>query len=238
MNQKNIWLIVGLLTVAVIGVMSLQLKFILDSRTEKVTQFRNDVRNALKTVSDRIERSEDLVASRYLNGYSIQQSQRTPNGVAFQSSTVISTQPLNSPERVVAAKIKEELFFNLPFEERLDLGVIQRYLKQELPDIDYSYGVYSKAANSFVAYNNHFILPNENQTAYNFIKNSTYKVDLFINDLNGTPGFLAIHFPTENSLFGLVCGVFCYYLYFLWVLFWRVLLTRYSSFIGKRNCQK
>jgi two-component system, OmpR family, phosphate regulon sensor histidine kinase PhoR len=210
MNQKNIWLIVGLLTVAVIGVMSLQLKFILDSRTEKITQFRNDVRNALKTVSDRIERSEDMVASRYLNGYSIQQSQRTPNGVAFQSSTVISSQPLNSQERVVAAKIKEELFFNLPFDERLDLDIIQRYLKQELPDIDYSYGVYSKTANSFVLYNNHFILPNENQTAYNIIKNSPYKVDLFVNDLNGTPGYLAIYFPTENS--------------YIWAGLWGILL--------------
>ena len=60
MNQKIIGIIIGLLTVAVVGVMTLQIQFILDSRQEKEEQFNNHVRDALKKIADRMENMENL----------------------------------------------------------------------------------------------------------------------------------------------------------------------------------
>lgn len=213
MNQKVIWLITGLLSVAVVGVMSLQLKFILESREEKEKLFDNHIRNALKNVSKKIEDAEDFQVNQFANGYSIQQIERDSNSVVFRSTTVINNSPILPEDRYKALQVKQMQFAILPIEERLNLPLLDKSLKQEFAergiDIFYNYGVFSNSANSFIAYNNHFVFPQENQVSFASLKNSPYQVNLFPTDIN-SPGILAINFPTRDR--------------YIWAGLWNILV--------------
>lgn len=212
MNQKVIWLITGLLSVAVVGVMSLQLKFILESREEKEKLFDNHIRNALKNVAKKIEDAEDFQVNQFANGYSIQQIEKDSNSIIFRSTTV--TQPnLYPEEKFKALQIKQMQYAILPIEERLNLPLLDKALKQEFLErginIFYNYGVFSNSANSFIAYNNHFVFPQENQVSFWSLKNSEYQVNLFPTDIN-SPGTLAIVFPNKDR--------------YIWAGLWNILL--------------
>ena len=200
MNQKIIWLITGLLSIAVVGVMSLQLKFILESREEREKLFDNHIRNALKNVSKRIEDNEDLQVNQFANGYSIQHIQNDANGFSLSSTTIIQNSAVAPEEKLKALQVKQ-LRWAMPIEERVNLPLLDNSLKREFQErginIFYNYGVFSNVANSFIAYNNHFVFPQENQVAFNSLKNSEYQVNLFPTDIN-PPGMLAINFPSKD----------------------------------------
>ena len=142
MNQKIIWLITGLLTVAVIGVMSLQLKFILDSREEKENLFDNHIRNALKNVAKRIEDADYLMElGQFANGYS-------------------------RGEEIFKALEAKQIRSAISIDERINLPTLDKLLKMEFQErginIYYNYGIFSNSSNSFIAYNNHYVIPEEN----------------------------------------------------------------------------
>ena len=151
MNQKIIWLIIGLLTVSVIGVMSLQLKFILDGRAEKEEQFNYLVKGALNSVSEMIEKAEN---KQILNGYSIQHVEQTANGFTIKSASIVSTDPaVINQQRLEAGRFQEEMG-QKNIEDRINLPQLDGFLKQELASrgikVPFSYGVFSNKDNSFV----------------------------------------------------------------------------------------
>lgn len=213
MNQKIIWLITGLLTVAVIGVMSLQLKFILDSREEKEKLFDNHIRNALKNVAKRLEDAEDLQVNQFANGYSIQQIEGDSVSFSFKSTTIIPNQPIRPEEKYKALQVKQMMFAILPIDERVNLPLLDKLLKQEFLErginLFYNYGIFSNNSNSFIAFNNHYVFPQENQVAFSALKSSEYQVNLFPTDIN-SPGLLSINFPTKER--------------FVWAGLWNILL--------------
>jgi two-component system, OmpR family, phosphate regulon sensor histidine kinase PhoR len=203
MNQKIIALIIGLLTVAVIGVMSLQIKFILDARQEKEEQFNNHIRAAIKNVAERIEKVENFENIQRLNGFSMQQLNTTPNGFSYSQTTIVSTDPLViQRQKLDAARFLQEVG-NKPIEERINLVQLETFLKQELAErginIPYNYGVFSNQENSFFIFNNRYLIPQESQTNIEFLKNSEYKANLFNTDVK-SPGMLMLNFPSKISL--------------------------------------
>ena len=208
MNQKIIWLIIGLLTVAVIGVMTLQLKFILDTRSEKEEQFNGHVLGALKNVAAMVQNIEER---EMYNGFSIQQVEQSANGYSIQKTTV-AINPINLQKRLDAARFQQEIV-NKSIEERINLAQLDGFLKQELAEWDikipFSYGVYSNKANSFVIYNNQYLITQGNQSYYDFLKTSEYKTNLFNVDLN-PPGMLMLYFPTKGQV--------------IWAGLWKILL--------------
>jgi two-component system, OmpR family, phosphate regulon sensor histidine kinase PhoR len=209
MNQKIIWLIIGLLTVAVVGVMSLQLKFILDARAETEEQFNSHVKAALKTVAAMIENVEK---KEMFNGFSIQHVEQTANGFSVQQTTISAASSLENQKKLEAGRFLEEMG-NRSIEDRINLPQLDGFLKQELADrgikIPFSYGVFSNKENSFVIYNNQYIIPQANQAYYDFLKLSEHKTTVFNVDLN-PPGLLMLHFPTEAQV--------------IWAGLWKVLL--------------
>lgn len=209
MNQKIIWLIIGLLTVAVIGVMTLQLQFILDARAEKEDQFNYHVKGALKNVAAMMEHAEN---KEIFNGYSYQRVEQSANGFSVQQTTITANPALLNQQRVEAGRFQEEMG-NKNIEDRINLYQLDGFLKQELADrgikIPFSYGVFSNKENSFVLFNNQFIIPQANQTYYDYLKLSEHKTTLFNVDLN-PPGMLMLHFPTETQV--------------VWAGLWKVLL--------------
>jgi two-component system, OmpR family, phosphate regulon sensor histidine kinase PhoR len=209
MNQKIIWLIIGLLTIAVIGVMSLQLKFILDARADKEDQFNSHVKAALKNVASMIEKVED---KQMFNGFSISHFEQSANGFSVQSTTISTDPAMVNQKKLEAGRFQEEMG-NRSIEERINLPQLDGFLKQELADrgikIPFSYGVFSNKENSFVIFNNKYIIPQANQGYYDFLKTSDHKTTLFNVDLN-PPGMLMLHFPTETQV--------------IWAGLWKILL--------------
>ena len=174
MNQKAIWIIIGLMSVAVVGVLSLQMNFINNSRRLNEEQFDKHVAAGMKRVAEQLENVENFQLQRFANGFSI--------------STMSA-----------AAQLQEEMF-NTPIEERIEVIRLDRFLKNELgSEIPFSYGVWSNTTNSFVIYNNHYVVPNESQASYNYLKSSEYSTKLFPTDIN-EPGMLHVYFPTKSSV--------------------------------------
>jgi two-component system, OmpR family, phosphate regulon sensor histidine kinase PhoR len=199
MNQKAIWIIIGLMSLAVVGVLTLQMSFINNSRRLNEEQFDKHVSAGMKTVAKRLENVEDIQVSNFANGYSIQHLEvDTSGGVHFQQHDVYSNDPSVLRQTMDALQLKQEMF-NTPIDERIEIIRLNQFLKDELGNnIPFSYGVWSNASNSFVIYNNHFIVTNANQASYNYLKSSEYQTKLFPTDINN-PGTLYVHFPTKSS---------------------------------------
>lgn len=189
------------MSLAVVGVLSLQMSFINNSRRLNEDQFDKHVEAGMKQVAKRLEHVEDVQVSRFANGYSIKQFEADTNGNFRyqQQQVVLSNDPAVLRQTMDAVQLKQEMF-NIPIEERIEVIQLDRFLKDELGNnIPFSYGVWSNVSNSFVIYNNHYIVPNESQASFNYLKSSEYKAKLFPTDIND-PGTLHVYFPTKSSV--------------------------------------
>jgi two-component system, OmpR family, phosphate regulon sensor histidine kinase PhoR len=205
MNKKEIWLIIGLMTAAVIGVMFLQIGYIQSSIRLNEDQFDNHVLAALTKAAERLESAEDNEVTKYVNGYSIRQIQVDTVTGNFQYQQLdVRTAPSPSvlQQKMEAVQLKQEMF-STPLDERIAVIKLDAILRQEFAErkisYPFSYGVSSNASDSWIIFNNHYVVPNENQTAFDFLKTTNYKVSLFKNDLV-SPGSLYVFFPTKTSI--------------------------------------
>lgn len=70
MNKKVIWLIIGLMSAALIGIAAMQAKWVADSLQANEKQFDNQVIEALNKVADKLEVQEEMEAYRHVdNGF-------------------------------------------------------------------------------------------------------------------------------------------------------------------------
>ena len=205
MNRKEIWLIIGLMSAAVIGVMSLQIGFIQNSIRLNEDQFDGHILAALTKATERLERMEDYqVSAKYANGYSIRQYQvdTVTGDFQYHQLDILQSDPTGLERKMEAVQLKQEMFTK-SLEERIEVIKLDAILRQEFSErgisVPFSYGVRSNASDSWVIFNNHYVVPNENQTAFDFLKTTNYKVNLFKNDLT-SPGLLYVFFPTKNSI--------------------------------------
>ena len=205
MNRKEIWLIIGLMSAAVIGVMSLQIGFIQNSIRLNEEQFDGHILAALTKATERLERMEDYqVSAKYANGYSIRQYQvdTVTGDFQYHQLDILQSDPTGLERKMEAVQLKQEMFTK-SLEERIEVIKLDAILRQEFSErgisVPFSYGVRSNASDSWVIFNNHYVVPNENQAAFDFLKTTNYKVNLFKNDLT-SPGLLYVFFPTKNSI--------------------------------------
>ena len=188
------------MSLAVVGVLSLQMSFINNSRRLNEEQFDKHVAVSLKKVADLLENVENFQVTRYPNGFSLKYSTIDTNGqFRYQQQIAMSNDPAVLRQTIEAMQLKQAMF-GLPIEERIEVIRLDRFLKDELGyDIPFSYGVWSNASNSFVIYNNHYVVPNESQASFNYLKISHYNTKLFTTDINA-PGVLFVYFPTKSSV--------------------------------------
>ncbi|MBL7814548.1 MAG: HAMP domain-containing histidine kinase [Saprospiraceae bacterium] len=201
MNQKAIWVIIGLMSLAVIGVLSLQMSFINNSRRLNEEQFDKHISASMRTVAKRLENVENIQVTNFANGFSIKHLEvDTSNGsFRYQQRTMMSNDPSVLRQTMDAVQLKQEMF-NTPIEERIDVVQLDHFLKEELgSDIPFSYGVWSNGDNCFVIFNNQYIVPTQNQVDYRYLKSSEYKTNLFPTDINN-PGTLHVFFPTKSAV--------------------------------------
>jgi two-component system, OmpR family, phosphate regulon sensor histidine kinase PhoR len=195
MNRKDIFLIIGLMAAAIIGVLSLQMSFINKSRQEKEEQFDGHVASALQRVANRLEAAENLDLTNRVNGFSIQ----TVEADSLGNATITSLTDIHGFD---AMQLKQAQF-TLPIEDRINTIMLGRFLKEEMQEvgkgIPFSYGILSQATNQFVIYNNAHLVPNESQAAFQFLRDTKYRTHLFPTDIN-SPGDLLLYFPTKGTV--------------------------------------
>ncbi|MBP6811566.1 MAG: HAMP domain-containing histidine kinase [Saprospiraceae bacterium] len=246
MNAKRIRLIIGLMSLALIGLIGLQVYWIGWNIRLNEVQFDKNVFEALNKVASRLQYYEIMrveeafnasrrqssseanrnirEAAKYLeNGYDtrkIAQKDSIPNpvgeGASFEEN--INRWEYRMVLQLVDAK---------PLAERMSLDLLNRSVREEIESRGiksaYQYGVYSTVRNSYVIVNDHFVVedngPQVSHGGAPTLFNSPYKVPLFTQDIE-SPGYLSLYFPDRTRLvLGSVLGML-----FLSIIFTGIIL--------------
>ena len=187
MNRKMITLIIGLMSVAVIGLVWLQMGLIRTSIQENEARFDNSIFRVLNAVAARVERAERRELFNFsMNGFVANYYQKgsnasiVPGGLPVRTAADAEENELL--DRLIAQfsdtcsclncrRLREEgvgtqLASNYrdpltPIGERIDIEQLRKAISQELSNngisTEYSYGIYSQAERAFVIYNGNFV---------------------------------------------------------------------------------
>jgi two-component system phosphate regulon sensor histidine kinase PhoR len=225
MDARRLQIIIALMSVALVGVISLQIYWISWSIRLNEEQFDKNVYAALNRVADKLQHYEDVAvlealyashggvpsearknvkeAEKYLeNGYSRLLKEGgsplpdpTSRGGSFEDN-------VNMWEYLKVSQMVN----SKSLAERINLELIAQSLREELNSrglaSPYQYGVYSKARNSFVLVNDHYVVVDDSPQITQggaSLYNSPYRVALFQKDIE-SPGYLAIYFPNRTTL--------------------------------------
>ncbi len=222
MNKTAISLIIGIMTLALVGSMYLQASWIYDSIKINEEQFGKNVFAALNAVAMRLENEETKEAYNTMNGFSttyveeiIRQGEQgvsvdlsykefSLGGTKANECTCPNCVSENFLKFTQLMGINEERH-NLPLEERIfNLEMLSAFVKRELASrgigLEYFYGVHSNHLKSLIIANDHYVVadrsPQVIQTGHKNLLTSQYQVELFRQDLH-SPGQLIVYFPNK-----------------------------------------
>jgi len=181
MKRRSIWIIIGLMSIALIGIGALQMYWINWSIKLGKDNFEINIQDALNNVA------------RYLT----QQEEIETNAITFSVDSE-------------AQKIKLQRRFQ-SVEKRLPSPAkLQQLIDRELSSrgifTEYRYGVFSTLRNSFVIKNGNYqvddfgpqlVVPEYTDSELQLI-NSKYKIPLYTEGIR-SPGYLYMYFPYLNS---------------------------------------
>ena len=226
MNAQRIRLIIGLMTIALIGVICLQIYWIGWNIRLNEEQFDKNVYAALNRVADKLQYYEDVAVLEALNstyGYSGEANRNIRRATkflenGFSTRKVTRADSLPNPSSGGGRSFEDnmtmweymkvsQLVDSKPLAERIQLDLLTQSLKEELTsrgmNTPYQYGVYAKARSSFVVVNDHYVVvdnsPQVTHGGASSLFNSKYRVALFQKDIE-SPGYLSIYFPNRTSL--------------------------------------
>jgi two-component system phosphate regulon sensor histidine kinase PhoR len=226
MNAKRIRLIIGLMSLALIGIISLQVYWIGWNIRLNEGQFDKNVFEALNKVANRLQIYEDMQVQEALNA-SRQQSNSQANRNIRQAAKYLENgyaarrveQKDSLPNPVGEGETFEDninrweymkvlqLVDAKPLAERISLDLLNRCVREEIENRGiksvYQYGVYSESRSSYVIVNDHFVVedngPQVSHGGAPTLFNSPYKVSLFTQDIQ-SPGYLSLYFPNRTRL--------------------------------------
>lgn len=217
MNKKAILIIIGLMSVALIGIILLQINLIRSAAELKEEQFDQNVFDALNDVAKLLEQNEDLEYEMIQNGF--YQKKIKERSIAASLPELPGTTPTLSLlegyewelERIRRTRSK-------PLNKRIQLNLLKKYIKTSFANHNirtkYHYGVFSneKGKDCFIIEDGYYVVE-ENQPQ-NFMpgqKNlytSDYWVHLFstglaasrnISEELNSPGKLYVFFPNKKD---------------------------------------
>jgi len=217
MKKNAIWMIVGLMGTALLGIILLQAYWILGAIKLKEDQFDRSVQDALNQVAIGLKEHED---------HELYDQPLTGNGLKIPTSKgILKTDSLmfSRGMEVVGLQqsrlIKNRKYLNLSYryksrpkdiEDRINRQFLRDYLARELKNrgitIGYEYGVYSYKDKQFVIKNGNYTITDfstdevtEMPQETTPLAKSEYEVDLFTNEIK-SPGKLTVYFPSKSSL--------------------------------------
>lgn len=217
MHARRIKIIIGLMTLALIGVISLQVYWIGWNIRLNEDQFNKNVFAALSQVAGKLQyretvsvleamnRSRNSSPAEFLsNGYTAQRSASTTDSLPHPGGDGQTFEDNATMWEYVKVS---QLLDSKPLAERIQLDILAQSISEEISgrgiSAAYQYGVYSKARSSYVIVNDHFVVedsgPQISHGGAPTLFNSPYKVALFTQDME-SPGYLSLYFPNRTRL--------------------------------------
>jgi two-component system phosphate regulon sensor histidine kinase PhoR len=208
MKQRTIWWIIGIMTIAVIGVSVIQIYWLNYSINLNKTKFDRNVFAVLDNVAGSLEDIDKL-------------NQESPNllsakrpGLTSKLDQGIGIGKYYNPGGDTLGVIR--YLKNKDIEDRIKPNILDKLLQRSLENrnikLKYNYGVFSMDIHDFVIVNGHYVTvledsiqasivgPIEDEVPDN-LRTSKYKVKLFANSYGyGYPGELVVHFPERTAL--------------------------------------
>ena len=215
MKKNAIWLIVGLMGLALLAITLLQAYWIYGAVKLNEDKFDSQVQTALNEVAIALKKNEaeSIIASPQLtSGLAIARKK----GLLKTDSILISKgieAPLLDNNKVIGSRTNLPALFKPQknLEERIDRKFLREHLASELKNsgitIGYEYGVYSyQKEKEFVIKNGNYRVTDfstdqvtEMSVNNKHLERSEYEVDLFTDDMQ-SPGKLVVYFPQKSSI--------------------------------------
>jgi two-component system phosphate regulon sensor histidine kinase PhoR len=227
MNARRIKLIIGLMTLALAGIICLQIYWIGWNIRLNEEQFDKNVYAALNRVASKLQYLEEVRVLEALSaskGPEVEASrnikraaQQLENGFSKRRLEAQAADTLPNPgaggqgfeSNVTLWEYMKvtQLVNSKPLAERVPLDLLAKSIQEEIEGRGihsaYQYGVYSKARGSYVIVNDHFVVedngPQIAQGGAPTLFNSPYKVALFTQDIE-SPGDLSLYFPNRTRI--------------------------------------
>jgi two-component system, OmpR family, phosphate regulon sensor histidine kinase PhoR len=215
LDARRIKIIIGLMTLSLIGIISLQVYWINWNVRLNEGQFDKSVYDALNTVGEKLQAIDEANAAEQDNAPTPPQSyiQIDPASRKIRASSVDSTQNTPFEPSLEDSGLRWEaanptaLADARPLASRIGLEVLTQAVKEQLSSrgiqAEHQFGVYSKARESYVIVNDHYVVEEPGvrpqQGGVPNLFNSKYVVALFPKDVE-SPGYLSLYFPSRTSV--------------------------------------
>jgi len=227
MSAQRIRLIIAMMSLALLGIISLQIYWINWSIRLNEEQFDKNVYAALNRVGDKLQYYEEVAVLLAINSSHDEShpynqnirraAQYLENGFVARRMAQADSLPIppnqqgkqNFQDVATAYEFVKvsQLVDSKPLAERIQLDLLAQSVKEELNsrgvNSQYQYGVFSKSKNSFVVVNDHYVVlddgPQITHGGAASLFNSPYRVALFQQDIE-SPGYLSLYFPDRTSL--------------------------------------
>ena len=205
MSKKTIFIIIGLLISAVVGVILLQLQLISTALEVNAERFDTSVQTSLKQVAYRVEEKENDQIRFYANGWNRPGTAPTPGSGTLTRS--ITTRLLDG----TIARLTERSTFSYQSEltsrdliKRVERDYLDHKLREEFKNAGLTstveYGVYDERQDKFILRNGRLLSEAGSDTSrHQDLWRSDYRVSLFDND--GDPaGYLMAYAPGREEV--------------------------------------
>ena len=207
MTERKIKWIIGIMGIALAGIIYLQLHSIRRGIKLNTEQFDKNVFAALSNVARRLELNEQKDAVIAINGYSAEEIEKDADEdfslVDVMKNVIGSQGEKKNIGETLNAFTKE--MDNISVEQRVPVSKLESFFRKEMKNngikLDYSYGVYSNDKEEFVIYNGHYLIDGSNQRIqkrFSELQKSPYSVYLFGQD-KVSPGKLYVLFPQKRN---------------------------------------
>ncbi|MEM6769334.1 MAG: hypothetical protein AAF597_02020, partial [Bacteroidota bacterium] len=186
MSKKTIYLIIGLITSAILGVILLQLDMIKTGMEVNEQRYNETLQDALRTAAREIEREEDIIINLEVDSRNSTNANAGLAGRTFskpiQQPNLLSAPSLSSTSSLRSLIRAKHEGYDLV--ERFDASSLGTAIDKEFKDAqlegDLEYGVYDRREDLFVIRNGRELAEKYRDTLYHKdLINSSYRVSLF-----------------------------------------------------------
>ncbi|SEP87458.1 sensor histidine kinase [Neolewinella agarilytica] len=253
MSQKTIYLIIGLIVTAVLGVILLQLDMIRTGMEVNEQRYDEAVQDALKNAARELEQQEASEINLQTNGFNSSESNINLGPGKFtrdiQRSKLLGNNGILIPEPYSYRLRLENQYNNKDLVERVDRSSLEKKLQNEIENANLEgaleYGVYDNRKKEFIIRNGRRLSEIGADTSRHLdLLHSNFRVSLFAGEVD-TPGYLMAYSPQKktvifNSIWynlvasllfvGIILGCFIYTIYV--ILFQKKLSEMKTDFIN------
>lgn len=188
MSRRAIYVVIGLVALALLGTAIVQWYWINWSVRLKEEQFNESIIAALHRVAAKLEKHDPSISF----------------------STNYQFESWNEKQKQIELIDREIRLQKFPLEKRIDPLFLRKIIMQELEDmkfdLDYSFGVFDNLKNRMIILNGYYQADVGSHTRASdpgisietLLQNSEYEVALFTS-ISGSPGSLKLFFPTKTT---------------------------------------